>query len=163
MKSITNELLFHSYIDHPVIQNNKHVLNNLLNQECFPSHSIYYDNFYVIDNSNNKIQYILIKPAIYNTRTTITINDKYYNVLSMMRVDYNNNDDATIWNVCTGKLYRGKKYFTKMFTMFLQKTDRLNELYLYVKKDAPKNISLYTHLGFRIIGEKDDKFYMKFT
>jgi ribosomal protein S18 acetylase RimI-like enzyme len=149
-------ILFESYIDDPIIQKNKTILNYFLNEECF-SNDTDYDNF---SDFSNKIQYILIKPAKYKTKLTISINNKHYHVLSMMKVDYDNNK-ATIWNVCTSIANRGKKYFTKMFNMFLKNVDDIDELYLYVKQDAPKTISLYNHLGFRIIGEKDDKFYMK--
>lgn len=153
-------LLFQAHINDPDIQNNKIILNYFLNEECFSNHNAHYDNFSEVDYSSDKIQYILIKPAIYNTKLTIRINNKNYHVLSMMRVDYDN-DKATIWNVCTSKLNRGNKYFTKMFNMFLQNVTEIDNIYLYVKKNARKTISLYTHIGFKIIDEKDDKFYMK--
>ena len=66
-----------------------------------------------------------------------------------------------IYNVCTGEKYRRQGFMKELFTVVIEhirKPEETNQVfYLHVAPDNASAYKLYTSLGFKKVGETDEK------
>ena len=95
------------------------------------------------------------------------LDDKIFNIknvnyrpLSFMTVIKDNNN-YTIWNVCTPSEHRNKKYFKKLFNYFIDTLNlKKSTIETYVEINYPENVSIYEKLGFEVKEIVKDSYYL---